>query len=119
MVLSPHAAELTGVVHDTNGQPLSGVTVTIWMPGFTPPGTLDQATSTGTDSMGRFRFGNLRPGEYRIAAWEKIESGMGNLTEFRFDDMATRVKVSEDSRETIQPVLISGEKVEAEAAKLQ
>jgi hypothetical protein len=121
MVLSPHAAELTGVVHDTNGQPLSGVTATIWMPGFTPPGTLDQARSTGTDSMGRFRFGNLRPGEYRIAAWETIESGMGNLTEFhvRFDDMATRVKVREDSRETIQPVLISREKVEAEAAKLQ
>jgi hypothetical protein len=46
---------------------------------------------------------------------------MGDLTEFhiRFDDMATRVKVSEDSRETIQPVLISREKVEAEAAKLQ
>jgi hypothetical protein len=71
--------------------------------------------------MGHFRFGNLRPGEYRIAAWERIEAGMGNISEFhaRFDESATIVKLSEDSHEVVQPVLISREKVEAEAVKLQ
>jgi protocatechuate 3,4-dioxygenase beta subunit len=121
MVLSTHAAEVTGAVLVSNGQPLSGVTVTLWMPGLPPPGTLDPARSTVTDAKGRFQFGNLRPGEYRMAAWERIEPGMGNLSEFhvKFDGMATIVKLGEDSRETLQPVLISREKVEVEAAKLQ
>jgi hypothetical protein len=121
MVLSPHAAEVSGAVLDSNGQPLAGATVTLWMPGLPPPGTLDQARSTVTDTMGHFRFGNLRPGEYRIAAWERIEPGIGNVSEFhvKFDGTATIVKLSEDSHDTVQPVLISREKVEVEAAKLQ
>ncbi|MGZ4789793.1 MAG: carboxypeptidase regulatory-like domain-containing protein [Terriglobales bacterium] len=120
MVLSPHAAEVTGIVQDANGQPLSGVIVTLWMPGLQPFGTLDQARSTGTDAMGHFRFGNLRPGEYRIAAWEKIEQGLGNVAEFhvKFDNKATVVRLAEDSRETVQPVLIHREEIETEAAKL-
>ena len=120
MVLSPHAAEVTGMVQDANGQPLSGVAVTLWMPGLPPYGSIDQARSTGTDATGHFRFGNLRPGEYRIAAWEKIEPGMGNLSDFhvRFDNKATVVKLTEDSHETAQPVLISREQIEEEAAKL-
>jgi protocatechuate 3,4-dioxygenase beta subunit len=119
MVLSPHAAEVTGIVQNASGQPLPGVTVTLWMPGLPPFGTLDQARSTGTDAMGHFRFGNIRPGEYRIAAWEKIEQGMGNLSRFhaRFDTKATVIKLMEDSRETVQPALISREEVETEAAK--
>jgi Carboxypeptidase regulatory-like domain len=120
MVLSPHAAEVTGMVQDANGQPLSGVTVTLWMPGLPTYGTLDQARSTGTDATGHFRFGNLRPGEYRIAAWEKIEPGMGNVPDFHvsFDSSATPLKVSEDSHQTVQPVLISRERIEAAAATL-
>jgi protocatechuate 3,4-dioxygenase beta subunit len=120
MVLSPHAAEVTGIVRDASGQPLPGVTVTLWTPGSPTFDTLDQARSTGTDAMGHFRFGSLRPGEYRIAAWEKIEQGMGNLSEFhvRFDNKANVVKLMEDSHETIQPVLISRKNVEEAAAKL-
>jgi protocatechuate 3,4-dioxygenase beta subunit len=121
MVISPHAAEVTGVVRDPIDQPLSGLAVTLWMPGLPPPSTLDQAKSTNTDAMGHFRFGGLRPGEYRIAAWERIEPGIGNLSEFhvKFDETATVVKLSEDSRQTVQPVLIGREKVEMETAALQ
>jgi len=121
MVLSPHAAELTGVVHDASGQPLSGANLTLWEPGLPPAGTLDQARSTRTDAMGSFRFGSLRPGDYRIAAWEQIETGIANIPEFhvRFDSEATVVKLIEDAHETVQPVLISREKVAAAAAALQ
>ena len=121
MVLSPHAAEVDGVVRNAAGQPLAGVTVTLWMPGLPSAGTLDPARSTGTDAMGHFRFGSLRPGEYRVAAWEKVEAGMGNIPEFhaRFDDRATTIKLREDSHETVQPVLIDRDQVNTEAAKLQ
>jgi protocatechuate 3,4-dioxygenase beta subunit len=120
MVLSPHAAEVTGVVQDATGQALSGVTVTLWTPGLPPFGMLDQARSSATDAIGHFRFGSLRPGEYRIAAWEKIEQGMGNVSDFhvRFDNKATAVKLMEDSHETVHPILIRREEIETEAAKL-
>jgi hypothetical protein len=120
VVLSAHAAEVTGVIAGPDGQPMPGVAVTLWSPGLPPGGTLDQARSKASDEMGRFRFANLRPVEYRIAAWEKIEQGMGNVTAFHlaFDAQATVVKLSEDSHETVQLVLISREAVEREAAKL-
>ncbi len=120
MVLAPRGAEVTGVVTDANGQPLAGLTVTLWTPGLPAPGTIDQAVSTRTDAMGGFRFARLRPGEYRVAAWERIEPGMANISEFHvsFDSSATTVKVSEGSHQTVQPVLVSREKIEATAAKL-
>ena len=45
---------------------------------------------------------------------------MGNLSEFhvRFDNKANVVKLMENSHETVQPVLISREEIEMEAAKL-
>ena len=121
LVISARAAEVIGVVRDSNAQPLSGIAVTLWTPGLPPPGTIDRAKSTNSDAMGHFRFGNLPPGEYRIAAWERIESGMGDLSEFhvKFDSTATVVNVIEDSHETVQPVLISREKVETAAETLQ
>ena len=93
----------------------------MWVAGQPPPGTVDQARSTVTDATGGFRFGNLRPGEYRIAAWEKIEPGLANYGEFhmKFDGEATVVKVGEDGREKVQPVLIGRQKVDAAAAGLR
>ena len=65
-------------------------------------------------------FGNLRPGEYRIAAWEAIGTGLGNIPEFhpKFDDTATSIKLAEDAHENVQPVLISRDKADAMAAQL-
>jgi protocatechuate 3,4-dioxygenase beta subunit len=121
VVFSAHAAEVTGTIADTDSSPMPGVAVTLWTPGLPTAGTIDQARSTASDAMGKFHFGNLRPGEYRIAAWEKIEPGMGNIPEFhvKFDARATSVTLSEDSHEVVKPVLISREAVEREAASLQ
>ena len=121
MVLSPHAAEIAGVVHDPKGQPLAGTIVTLWTPGLPPPGTLDRARSTLTDAAGKFRFPNLAPAEYRVAAWEKIQPGLPNVPEFhqKFDAEATTVRVALDAHESVQPILIDRKQVEAAAASIQ
>jgi hypothetical protein len=120
-VLSTHAGEVAGALQSADGRPMTGTTVTLWMPGLPPPGTLDQARSTMTDEAGKFRFGNLAPGEYRVAAWEKIEPGLGNVAEFhrKFDAEATVVKVKEDGREKVQAPVISAKKVEEAAAGME
>lgn len=70
--------------------------------------------------MGQFRIGNLPPGEYRIAAWEKNEPGITGLPDFHaiFDAHAGVVRLAEDLHETVQPPLIGRDMIEAAAAKL-
>jgi protocatechuate 3,4-dioxygenase beta subunit len=121
MVLSPHPAEVAGVVSDGDGKALAGVTVSLWAPGVPAAGTLDQTRLARTDADGKFRFGNLAPGEYRVAAWEQIEPGLAMLPEFhqRFDAQATVVKVAEDAHETVRPVVIGKKQVEEVAAAVQ
>jgi protocatechuate 3,4-dioxygenase beta subunit len=121
VTLSPHAAEITGVVRDTTGQPLANTTVTLWVAGGLEPGTQDQARSTLTDAAGKYRFGNLPPGEYRVAAWEKVDPGVPHVPEFhtRFDADATPVLLHEDSRQEVQPALVPRQKIETVTATLQ
>jgi hypothetical protein len=121
IVFSPHAAEIKGTVRDKDGTVLAGIRVMLWIPGSVPAGTLDPVRNAQTDVKGEFRFANLPPGEYRLAAWEKTEAGIPNEPEFhmRFDARATVVKLAADARETIQPVRISAETIEAEVARLR
>lgn len=69
----------------------------------------------------RFRFAGIPPGEYRIAAWEEIERGLGTVPEFRvkFEDKATAVKVGESDHARINVLLIPRDAIDAEAAKLK
>jgi len=121
MTLSTKAADVAGVVTDSEGKPLAGVTVTLWVPGPVPPGTLDQSWTTRTDASGAFRFTRLGPGEYRVASWESVEPGLPFLHEFhsRFDAEAATVKLDEGSHEKVQAPLISRQKVAAVAAMIQ
>lgn len=120
MVLSPHAAEASGVIKDAMGKPLPGIAVTLWPSGLPPGGPIEPMRSTFTDGNGHFEFGSLRPGEYCVAAWETRDLGLVMTPEFhaRFDKDAAVVKLSEDSRITVEPPLIGHDAIEAEAAKL-
>ncbi len=60
---------VAGTVHDTDGEPLSGVTVSMWAVEFTPGGkTFSQAAERDTDDMGQFRIPDLKPGKYFVRA---------------------------------------------------
>lgn len=121
VVFSPHAAEVTGTVHNKDGDALPGVQVTLWVPGSVPTGDIDPAQTISTDAKGTFRFANLRPGEYRLAAWEKIEPGLSSAPDFRarFENRATKLSLEEDARETVRPVLFPADAIETEAARLR
>lgn len=125
VLLSPNAAEVKGVVHDTspdgNGQPVTGVQVTLWTPGIPAEDTAGFSKDLLTDENGQFDFTFLPPGEYRIAAWEKIDPGLSSVPEFRgkFDTQAVTVKVNELDHQTVDAPLITRDRIETEASKLR
>jgi hypothetical protein len=121
VVLSPNAGDISGIVHGADGTALMGVFVTLWTPGVPMEGIQDFTRTTATDVNGQFKFASLPPGEYRIAAWEQIEPGLGTVPEFRikFESKAAAVRLDENAHENIEAPLIPRDAIETEAAKLQ
>jgi uncharacterized surface anchored protein len=98
-----------------------GIFVTLWTPGVPAEGVQDFIRTAATDVNGQFKFANLPPGDYRIAAWEQIEPGLATIPEFRikFESKAAVVKLDENAHEKIEAPLIPHDAIETEAAKLQ
>jgi hypothetical protein len=64
-------------------------------------------------------FQHLGPGEYRILAWQKVESEFVNIPEFRARFDPQKITLAEGSHENIEVKLIPKSASEAEIAKLQ
>jgi hypothetical protein len=121
VVLSPNAGDIGGIVHGADGMPLASVTVSLWTPGVPVDGAADFTRTASTDVNGQFKFASLPPGDYRVAAWEQIDPGLGTVPEFRikFESKAAAIKLNENAHENVEAPLIGRDAIEAEAAKLQ
>jgi hypothetical protein len=123
IVLAPNAPDIAGIVHDPTGAAMPAIAVTLWNPRIPsdPLAAADFAQTATTDALGQFKFTNLPPGEYRVAAWEQIDQGLGIVPEFRtqFDARATTVTLKENDHAKIEPALIPRRDIEAEASKLR
>jgi Carboxypeptidase regulatory-like domain len=116
VLLSPHAAEVSGTVKNKDGAAMAGVEVTLW-----PKQGLSKSVYRGsTDQNGDFRIAGLAPGDYYIDAWEDLDVYLSFDLDFlkRFESQATAVTLEEGAHQTVQPKLISREDAAAEAAKL-
>jgi len=120
LVLSPDAADVSGTVRNENGDACAGAAVTLWEPGL-PPGAVDTTRTVVADQSGGFRFQNLPPGDYRLAAWEEIEPGLAAIPEFRarFDGAAWAVKLNARDHAATDLKLVKKEAIEAQAAGLR
>ncbi len=121
VVLSPEAADLSGVVHNAQGDVVAGVPVSLWEPDT--PNTLPDALvnrSATTDQNGHFQFRNLAPGEYRVAAWEQSNPNVQD-PQFRakFEGQAATVKLTASAHANNDAPLISQEAIDLESAKLR
>ncbi len=121
VVISPHAAEINGVLRNSKGETLSGIEVTVWRPGIPPADFLPFVMGTVTDSNGLFTFEGLPPGEYRVAGWENIDPGMAGIPDFhhQFDQRAATVKLTEDVHISLEAPMIDRAAIELEAAKFR
>lgn len=115
IVISPNGAEVTGVVRDADGKAVPSAIVQICDKNG------EVAKSANTDQNGTFDLKGLAPGEYKTFAWEDRGDGVITDPDFRkaFESKATVVKLSEKSRENIEPLMITKDAMEVEATKIR
>jgi hypothetical protein len=120
IVVSPKAAQVSGVVRNTKGETAKDTQLTLWQ-SSDETGAPEFIRSFRTDENGGFKFTSLAPGEYRIAAWEQVDGGLVSNPDFRkqFESSAVTVKLQENSRENVEVKVIPFDAIEAEAAKIR
>ena len=101
IVISHTGARVSGTVHDDKGQSVDA-TVTL-IPEPPRPGEPSLYRVIESDN-GRFRFDGIRPGKYRLYAWEELEPGAQMDPEFMAPHLAgsMTIEIGENERREVE-----------------
>jgi uncharacterized surface anchored protein len=118
IVLGSDSGSATGTVHNAKGEPVSGAAVTL-VPKNAPAVRGDLFKTVYTDQNGSFQMRGIPPGEYKLMAWEEVETGAAEDAQFRaaFERYAAEAKVGASASLTQSLEMITKDAVEAEKAK--
>lgn len=72
VVLSPTGGDISGVVVDEDGNPVPGATAILLLKPDTYLAHYSTHYSANTDYQGKFQFRPVRPGDYKVFAWEDV-----------------------------------------------
>jgi hypothetical protein len=117
IALASGAAKLHGTARDGQGKPLEHVPVTVW----SDTGVRGLARTTMSREDGVYEFGNLPPGEYRVAAWQGVSPGVAQYRGFfePFTNDARSVRLAPGDNQEINPDVIGEKTAAAQLAKVQ
>jgi hypothetical protein len=106
VILAPSAGDVTGVVQNGRGEPAASVQVTA----VPASGSLrrDMNKLVTTDASGNFALHGLPPGDYKIFAWEDVETNAWMDRDYRqpFESQSASAKVQESTTPTVTLRLI-------------
>lgn len=99
VVISASAGKIAGTVTDKDGRPMIGAIVVLL-----PPDAAVQPQEASSDDNGAFTFNRLKPGRYKVLAWEDMEPGAYQDPEFRklYESRAAEVNVGPRDQQTAQ-----------------
>ena len=102
VVLTTETGSVEGVVLGRAGDPAANVTVVLVPNNARKRMALYKTVVTGSD--GKFRFHEIPPGDYKLFAWEDIETGAWENAEFMraYETRGRSVQVSESSKQEVQ-----------------
>jgi len=108
VVLSGNGGQIEGVILNAAGQPATGAIVVL-VPDDQRRTRLYKEESI--DQYGRFNIKNVAPGDYKLFAWEAVETGAYCDPEFLrpFESLGEALHIHEGSRASAQPKLIPAE----------
>lgn len=90
IILSNTAGKIAGSVLDADGKPLPGSSVTL-----IPPDGKSRPVRQSVDDDGNFQFTGVRPGKYKLFAWEEVDDDLWQDPKFRknYESRATELTV--------------------------
>jgi hypothetical protein len=103
LLLAPGAGTISGSVRDNRDQPVPGAIVTL-VPDSRYSGWWDLYRYLMVSETGEFKLNSVRPGTYKIHAWEQLENGAHQDAVFmrNFDSAGLSVTVPAGGTETVQ-----------------
>ena len=109
IVIGANPGSLQGQVLDDQKQPSVGAVITVFADN--PAQRIyrtDMYKITSTDTNGRFQLQNLRPGDYRLFAWENVERGTWIDSTFLkiHEDRGVTVRIEEGKSSTVSTTVI-------------
>jgi hypothetical protein len=113
IVVSRTAGQVSGVVQGEDGKPAPGSMVTL-VPDPPRPEQSNLYRTAPTDQSGQFNLDSLRPGKYRIYAWEELEPGLQFEPEIlrAVESRGTAVTVAESATQQLTATQISSASLE-------
>ena len=110
VILSATAGEADATIVDKDGNPVSGALVAL----ISKEKGLDGMQSRSSDEKGTVTFKGLKPGDYRLIAWEDIPRGASQDPEFvqRFESRGESVKIDASGQKSIQIKVIPVEETD-------
>jgi hypothetical protein len=102
VVLTTESGSVDGVAVGRTGDPAPNTTVVLVPTTARKRLALYQTLVTGND--GRFRFQAIPPGDYKLFAWEDVETGAWANDEFMraYESRGRAIRVSENTKEEVQ-----------------
>ena len=103
IVIGSNAGKIEGAVADTRQRPLANRTVVL-VPDIRSRQRSDLYKVVSTDNAGRFRMQGITPGEYKLFAWEDVESGAWQDPAFigPFENAGKPIHIDEGTSESVQ-----------------
>jgi len=110
IVVNPNGEQIDGNVQNAKGENAAATMVTL-IPEESAREIAGAYKTASTDQTGRFTIKGIRPGEYKIYAWEEIENGAYQDPEFMkpHESAGKTVSVKESGHETVQLTAIPAE----------
>jgi len=106
VVLAPTAGDVTGSVQNARNEAATGVQVTVVPTTFSLRRDMNKLVTT--DASGNFTLHGLPPGDYKVFAWEEVETNAWMDRDFRqpFESLSASVRVQESTTPTVTLRLI-------------
>jgi hypothetical protein len=106
-VIGANAGRIEGAVVNARLEPLSNRTVVL-VPDVRLRQRSDLYKIVSTDRAGRFRMQGVAPGDYKLFAWEDVETGAWQDPDFMraYENRGSPVQIREGASENLQLTVI-------------